>query len=140
MAINPAPMDQCLVKARCLTGPNEGLAYDLKQPCPAGQQFVPEVCDCFPIDTPCPAGIGGTLTSRLSSRLGNATVTTFYPTIQGGVAGGGSRVIDGQIQVFDGTAFVAAGVTPYNVGDEYGGQILTSVIHSFALSGTCDPT
>jgi hypothetical protein len=140
MAINPAPMDQCTLKARCLTGPNQGLAYNANDPCPAGQQFVAEVCDCFPIDTPCANGLSGTLTTNLSSRAGSQVVTTFYPSVQGGVASGGSRVlIDGTIQVHNGSSFVDVGVAPYKEGDEYDGQIITAVGHSFAVAGTCEP-
>ena len=138
MALNPAPMDQCQQKALCLTGPNQGLAYNANDPCPAGQQFVPEVCDCFAVGTPCPNGVGGTLTSRLSSRAGRTTVTTFYPSLQGGIAGGGSRVLNGQIQVFNGTEFVTVGLVTYNVGDEYGGQVITDAVHSFDVATSCD--
>ena len=138
MAINPAPMDQCTLKARCLTGPNQGLAYNAKDPCPAGHQFVAAVCDCFPIDTPCPNGIGGTLTTYMTSRLGSQTVTTFYPSIAGGIAGGGSRVIDDQIEIFDGTGFIAAGAVPYSIGEEYEGQVITNLVHSFDLAGSCN--
>ena len=138
MAINPAPMDQCTLKARCLTGPNQGLAYDLSNPCQPGEKFVAEICDCVVDAPPCSSSGSGTLTSSVSSRAGRATITTFYPVVTSAVPSGGSRVLDGVIQVYDGQSFVDVGTVPYGVGDEYGGELITDVIHSFEVAATCN--
>jgi hypothetical protein len=137
MAVNPAPMDQCQQKFRCLTGPNQGLAYDKENPCNAGEKFVVEVCDCCPDAEPCFGKGSGTLTSHLSSRAGHKTVTTFYPSIDGAAAGGCSRVLDGVVQVYNGTSFVDVGPAPYDVGDEYLGEIITSAVHTMDVSSQC---
>lgn len=43
----PAPdMSSCKKKARCLTGVNEGKAYDPENPCPGYGPFDPVKCDC----------------------------------------------------------------------------------------------
>ena len=138
MAINPAPMDQCQKKARCQNGPNQGLAYDAKNPCPVDQQFVADICDCCPASDPCANGIAATLTTNLSSRTGYIEVTTFYPSITGGVAQGCTRSSKDLIEVFNGTEFVSVGVPPYSIGDEYLGQRITDAVHVLVLSGDCN--
>lgn len=139
MAIIPAPMDQCAKKSRCQNGPNQGLAYDAKNPCVAGQQFVRDICDCCPEGTPCSNGISGTLTSSLTSRSGHLEVTTFYPSVAGGAAQGCTRSSEDLIEVFNGTEFVSIGAPPYAVGDDYLGEKITSVVHVFTLAGNCEP-
>ena len=49
MALNPPDMDSCVPKARCLSGPNEGLAYDPADPCPAPLEFDSLKCDCVTV-------------------------------------------------------------------------------------------
>lgn len=50
MAIQPANMDECTLKAKCLSGPNKGLAYDKDEPCPPDLYvFNPSTCDCDPV-------------------------------------------------------------------------------------------
>lgn len=50
MAIQAANMDECTPKARCINGPNEGLAYDKDEPCPPDLYvFNPSTCDCDPL-------------------------------------------------------------------------------------------
>lgn len=48
MAVNPANMESCQPKAKCLNGPNEGVAYDRDSPCGgiANVVFNPVSCDC----------------------------------------------------------------------------------------------
>ncbi|WGL30755.1 hypothetical protein SCRES3_gp98 [Synechococcus phage S-CRES3] len=48
MAVNPANMEDCFPKSRCLAGPNEGVAYDRDSPCggAANVSFNPVTCDC----------------------------------------------------------------------------------------------
>ena len=48
MAVNPANMESCFPKSRCLSGPNEGVAYDRDSPCGgiANVAFNPVSCDC----------------------------------------------------------------------------------------------
>ena len=48
MAVNPANMEDCFPKSRCLAGPNEGVAYDRGSPCggAANVSFNPVTCDC----------------------------------------------------------------------------------------------
>ena len=137
MAINPAPMDQCQKKARCQNGPNQGLAYDAKNPCPADQQFVDEICDCCPTVSPCANGIAATLTSRLTSRAGHAEVTTFYPSVPGQPQGC-TRSGDDLVEVFNGTEFISIGAPPYEVGDDYDGQRVTDAVHILVLNGNCN--
>lgn len=144
MAINPASMDQCKSKCRCITGPNQGLAYQCDEPCLDGETFSVEHCECYPMETNsageieiCPNGIGGTLISTLSSRVGGITVTTFFPSLQGGAAGGGGRVVDNVMQVFNGSSFVDVGRAPFEVGEEYLGQIITEVDHELVLQSNC---
>lgn len=137
MAINPAPMDQCQKKARCLSGDNQGLAYDSKNPCPADLQFVADICDCCPTGSPCANGISATLTSRLTSRAGFIEVTTFYPSVIG-FAQGCTRTDEDLIEVFNGTEFVSIGVPPYAVGDEYLGERITNAAHVLTLNGNCN--
>lgn len=137
MAIIPAPMNQCVKKARCQNGPNQGLAYDAKNPCATGTQFVGEICDCCPIGDPCSAGVSGTLTSNLSSRAGHLAVTSFYPSVPG-FAGGCTRCSDELIEVYNGSEFVGVGAPPYAVGDVYEGQKITDVVHVLVLNGNCN--
>lgn len=58
MAIQPADMESCSVKSRCLSGVNEGLAYDSDNPCPEGFTFDPATCNCI---SQCYGGASGTL-------------------------------------------------------------------------------
>ena len=136
MAINPAPMDQCRAKCRCQTGPNQDLAYECDKPCSDGFIFNSDECDCYPDGPICP-GINGFLTQRLSSRAGSVSVTTFYPSLPGGIASGGNRVRDGKIQLFNGTGFVNTAETPFKVGDEYLGQTITDVQDILTLADNC---
>ena len=48
MAVNPANMESCFPKSRCLSGANEGVAYDRDSPCGgiANVVFNPVACDC----------------------------------------------------------------------------------------------
>ena len=48
MAVNPANMESCFPKSKCLSGPNEGVAYDRDSPCGdvANVAFNPVSCDC----------------------------------------------------------------------------------------------
>lgn len=48
MAVNPADMESCSPKAKCLSGANEGVAYDRDSPCggAANVSFNPVTCDC----------------------------------------------------------------------------------------------
>lgn len=48
MAVNPPDMDLCAPKSRCLSGSNEGLAYETDSPCggAANVAFNPVSCDC----------------------------------------------------------------------------------------------
>ena len=49
MALPPPNMEDCNPKQRCNSGPNAGLVYDPKDPCPAfGYSFNPSTCDCDP--------------------------------------------------------------------------------------------
>lgn len=137
MAINPAPMDQCDRKCRCNTGPNQGQAYSCNQPCLPGYQFVKEGCDCYPAGDVCPYGVDGVLTSTLTVGGLSQTATTFIPALKGGIANGAARVIDGSIQVFNGSNFVDAGRSPFVVGDDYNGQPITDVIDKLELAGEC---
>jgi len=41
-----ADMETCDKKAKCLFGPNEGKAYNPKDPCCGSGNFDPETCDC----------------------------------------------------------------------------------------------
>lgn len=45
MALLPADMENCAPKSKCLTGINEGTAYDPAVPCANGN-FNPVTCDC----------------------------------------------------------------------------------------------
>ena len=140
MAINPAPMDQCRAKCRCQTGPNQELAYECDRPCLDGFVFSSDECDCYPdleSSPVCPGGIDVTLTQQLSSRAGSVSVTTFYPSLPGGRVEGGGRVLDGKIQLFDGTTFVDAGTAPFNTGDEYLGQIIIDTQDVLTVSDQC---
>lgn len=58
MAIQPADMESCSIKSRCLSGANEGLAYDSDKPCPDGFTFDPVTCNCI---SECYEGASGTL-------------------------------------------------------------------------------
>ena len=52
MAVNPANMEDCFPKSKCLAGPNEGVAYDRDSPCggAANVVFNPVTCDCEATD------------------------------------------------------------------------------------------
>ena len=135
MAINPAPMDQCTRKCRCLSGPNGGLAYNCDAPCPDGQTFLKEVCDCRPTDVVTCANGSMTLTSDLI--LSDSTisrVTTFYPGMSGYQSGGISRVIDGNIQAYNGTEWITLASSPFSPGDTYNGLKMTQVFERASLS------
>lgn len=45
MALVPADMENCNIKSRCLSGANEGVAYDPDAPCASGT-FNELTCDC----------------------------------------------------------------------------------------------
>lgn len=55
MAILPANMNDCAEKKRCLSGPNEGLAYDPNNTCDPNYsvEFNPLTCDCEDYLLPC---------------------------------------------------------------------------------------
>ena len=140
MAINPAPMEQCSKKCLCLTGDNQNLAYDCAKPCPDGFIFNQEACDCFPDVPPCSNGIAATVTSIIKGS-GNVhrTETTFYPSLPNALAGGTARVIDGQIEVWDGTSFSQTGFqVPYQVGDELQGRKIQNVLSTVELATDCN--
>ena len=136
MSVNPAPMDQCTEKCRCLDGPNADVAYDCKEPCPDGFVFAEDECDCYESGPVCPNGVSATLDSQISTRAGSIAATTFFPALIGGVAGGGARVVDGEIQVFNGEEFIVAATSPYLVGEEYLGEAIVDVVDSIVL-GEC---
>jgi len=46
MALKAPDMDKCTPKRKCLGGPNDGIAYDPRDPCPAGSIFNSSLCDC----------------------------------------------------------------------------------------------
>jgi len=48
MACPTANMDECNPKCRCLIGDCIGLAYDCGDPCPPGEEFNKETCECEP--------------------------------------------------------------------------------------------
>lgn len=87
MALNLADMDSCTPKARCLSGPNEGLAYDRDNPCTAPLEFDSLKCDC--VDSGVEGGYGlwrvewlETLCRYDREYCGGGTIgdTCFYPT------------------------------------------------------------
>lgn len=47
MGICTPDMRKCDIKKRCLFGPNEGKAYDPKNPCCGVGEFDPGTCDCI---------------------------------------------------------------------------------------------
>jgi hypothetical protein len=46
MGVCAADMDSCDKKAKCIFGPNEGKAYNPKDPCCGQGVFDPATCDC----------------------------------------------------------------------------------------------
>lgn len=133
MAINPAAMDQCDKKCRCFTGANQGQAYNCEQPCYPGESFVKEKCDCYPKGGVCPSGVKGVLTSIIQTASGTRTATTFYPSLQGGSANGAGQVIDGVLQVFNGTSFLDAALSPFSEGDYDNGELIEDVLDQLEL-------
>ena len=138
MAINPAPMGQCNKKTRCVTGPNQGLAYDPKDPCPPGHELAEDICDCCSVERPCSNGISGTLVSHITSKAGWIEVTTFYPSLVGGFASGCAFADSESVRIFDGKEFVTVSAPPYREGDTYLGETITYVVHTIQLSGECN--
>jgi len=49
MAICPADMNECKPKSKCLFGPNEGKAYNPKDPCCGQGVFNASICDCIDV-------------------------------------------------------------------------------------------
>lgn len=80
MALNPADMESCTPKARCISGPNEGVAYDRDDPCGGGAlgEFDPFKCDCtvkFPT---------GAVQMRIASGNLRGTHPDMYDTVANG--------------------------------------------------------
>lgn len=145
MAINPAPMDQCASKCKCIAGVNANLAYDCNAPCEEGKVFIKEECDCYPTQI-CPGEISVALVANLSSRGGNRSETMFLTIPAGGVEGGGVRVNEaGMMQHYGGDdnsatsdlAWRDIGLAPFNVGDTYEGQQITNISYSMTMAGAC---
>lgn len=131
-------MGQCARKCRCRTGDNEGKAYDCAKPCEDGYVFIPEECDCSPIDGKhCEDG-SLTVTSWIQPKGGlMETVETFYPFVSGYIAGGLTRVMDGVIEAYDGEGWIQIGVTPYRIGDEWEGRKIEDVICTVESNPNC---
>ncbi|MAH29349.1 MAG: hypothetical protein CL959_01535 [Euryarchaeota archaeon] len=138
MALRAAEMGRCARKCRCQKGENQGLAYDCAQPCEAGYVFVSDECDCSPIDGKHCVNGSLTLTSWIQPKGGIIQkIETFYPLVSGYIAGGLTRVLDDTIEAYDGEGWIQIGVTPYRVGDDFDGHMITNVVCQVVANPNC---
>ena len=121
-------------------GRNQGKTYPCNDPCPEGYYF--DVLDCNCIlkgGSGCPHGVSGVLTSHITYLKGGySQITTFYPSLWGGIPEGATRIVKGDIQVFDGNTFISAATAPVNRGDIYDGREVSHVKHWLNLASHCN--